>query len=354
MAVPEISITEFTLRLNNQVLAKRLPLLGSIELTHRCNLRCAHCYCNLPASDEEALERELDTEEVLDILDQIAEAGCLWFLITGGEPLLRKDWRDLFLHAKKKGFITTLFTNGTLITQEMAEFLADWRPHSIEITLYGATRATYERITGMPGSFERCLRGIDLLLEHGAPVALKTMVMTLNHHEVFQIKSYAEKLGTKFRFDPVLNPRLDGSRQPCRYRLTPEDVVALDLADESRVTEWREFCNRFSGPSHRDDLYVCGAGVSTFHIDPYGRMSPCEMARHDSCDLRKGSFRRFWDEDFPGFLSVKAAENYPCNRCELISLCGQCPGWAWLENGDPQKPMEYLCKIAHLRAAAFR
>lgn len=353
MAVPEISIAEFTRRLNNQVLAKRLPLLGSMELTHRCNLRCAHCYCNLPASDEEAIERELDTAEVLDILDQIAEAGCLWFLITGGEPLLRKDWRDLFLHAKKKGFITTLFTNGTLITPEIAEFLADWRPHSIEITLYGATRATYERITGMPGSFERCLHGIDLLVEHGAPVALKTMVMTLNHHEVFQIKSYAEKLGTKFRFDPVLNPRLDGSRQPCRYRLPPEEVVALDLADENRVTEWREFCTRFSGPSLRDNLYVCGAGVSTFHVDPYGRMSPCEMARHDSCDLRRGSFRKFWDEDFPGFLSVKAAENYPCNRCELISLCGQCPGWGWLENRDPGKPVDYLCKIAHLRAAAF-
>lgn len=354
MAVPEIPVTEFARRLNNEVLAGRLPLSGSIELTHRCNLRCVHCYCNLPAHDKEASRQELRTDEVLNILDQIAEAGCLWFLITGGEPLLRKDWKEVFLHAKRKGFIATLFTNGTLITPEIAEFLADWRPYAIEITLYGATRATYESITGVPGSFERCLRGIDLLLEHGAPVALKTMAMTLNHHEVFDIKAYAEKLGTKFRFDPVLNPRLDGSRQPCRYRLTPEEAVALDLADENRVTEWREFCTRLPAPSHTDNLYICSAGLSTFHVDPYGRMSPCEMARHNSCDLRKASFRKIWDEDFPGFLSVKVKENYPCNRCDLITLCNQCPGWGWLENRDPEKPVDHLCRIAHLRAAAFR
>ena len=354
MAVPEITSTEFARRLNKELLAKRLPLSGSLELTHRCNMHCVHCYCNLPANDKEASQKELRTDEVLNILDQVADAGCLWLLITGGEPLLRKDFMDLFVHAKKKGFIATLFTNGTLVTPAIAGFLADWRPYCIEITLYGATRTTYESITGVPGSFERCLRGIDLLMERGAPVALKTMAMTLNRHEVFQIKAYAEKLGTKFRFDPVLNPRLDGARQPCSYRLTPEEVVALDLADENRVKEWREFCTRLSGSSHPDNLYICGAGVSTFHIDPYGRMSPCEMARHDFCDLRKGPFQKFWDDEFPRFLSLKAKGDYPCNKCELISLCNQCPGWAWLENRDPQKPVDHLCKIAQLRATAFR
>jgi len=199
MTAPEISLTELTQRLNKDVFTRRLPLQGSIELTHRCNLQCVHCYCNLPADDREAVKGELRNDEVVHILDQIAEAGALWLLLTGGEPLLRKDFKDLFVYAKRKGFITTLFTNGTLITSEIAAFLADWRPHSIEITLYGATQKTYESITGVPGSFERCLRGIDLLLEHGAPVALKTMVMTLNHDKVFQTKSFAENLGAGFQ-----------------------------------------------------------------------------------------------------------------------------------------------------------
>jgi len=304
-------------------------------------------------NDQDTIEKELKTEEVLHIFDQIAESGCLWLLITGGEPLLRKDFLEIYTYAKKKGFITTVFTNGTLMTPEIAEYLAEWPPRSVEITLYGATKETYERVTRTPGSFKRCIRGIDLLLERGIPLDLKTMVMTSNHDEIFQMKEYAEELGVKFRFDPILNPRIDGSKTPCNFRLSPEDVIKLDLADEKRVKEYREFCEKFVKPFRSDNLYVCGAGISTFHIDPYGKMSPCEMSRFQGYDLRSGSFQEGWYEFIPKFLDLKPTGDYPCGRCELISLCGQCPGWAWLENSDPEAPVEYLCQIAHLRAAAF-
>ena len=351
--IPNISYTQFGEQLYEQALAKRLPLNGSIELTFRCNLRCVHCYCNLPASDQGAINEELKTDEVLHIFDQIAEAGCLWLLITGGEPLLRKDLVEIYAYAKEKGFITTLFTNGTLLTQEVADCLADLPPRSVEITLYGATQETYERITGVPGSFSRCKEGIELLLERGIPLGLKTMAMTLNRDEVFQIKEYAEELGAKFRFDPILNPRLDGTKTPCNFRLSPEEVVSLDLADEKRVKEWREFCDRFVGPYHSDSLFDCGAGISTFHIDPYGQMSACEMIRFQSYDLRSGTFQEGWYEAIPRFLELKPRGDYACGRCELSSLCGQCPGWAWLEHANPETPVDYLCDIAHLRAKAF-
>ena len=351
--IPNISYTQFGEALYKQVTEERIPVNGSIELTFRCNLRCAHCYCNLPASDQDAMGKELNTDEVLHILDQISEAGCLWLLITGGEPLLRKDFLDVYTYAKKKGFITTLFTNGTLLTSEIADYLAELPPHMVEITLYGATQETYERITGVPGSFSRCRKGIELLLERKIPLGLKTMAMTLNHKEVFQIKEYAEGLGLKFRFDPLLNPRLDGSKMPCDFRLSPEEVVTLDLGDEKRVKEWREFCEKFVGPFHSDGLFDCGAGISTFHIDPYGQMSACEMIRFQSYDLRSGSFQQGWYEVIPKFLELKPTGDYPCGRCELASLCGQCPGWAWLEHTNPETPVDYLCNIAHLRAKAF-
>jgi radical SAM protein with 4Fe4S-binding SPASM domain len=351
--IPNISYTQFDERLSRQVIEKRIPVTGSIEFTFRCNLRCAHCYCNLPANDSDAIEKELKTEEVFDILDQIAEAGCLWLLITGGEPLLRKDFLEIYTYAKKKGFIITLFTNGTLMTPTIVAHLAEWPPHKVEITLYGATKETYEQITGMPSSFERCKRGIDLLLERKLPLELKTMVMTLNHGEVLQIKEYAEGLGVKFRFDPVLNPRLDGSKTPCNLRLSPENVIDLDLADDKRVKEWRGFCKKFIGPHPSDDLFNCGAGASAFHIDPSGQMSACLMTRFQEYDLRHGSFHEGWYEWMPGFLALKPTGDYACARCDLISLCGQCPGWAWLEHGCPETPVEYLCRIAHLREQAF-
>jgi MoaA/NifB/PqqE/SkfB family radical SAM enzyme len=100
--IPEISYSEFGERLNKQIVAERIPVSGSFELTFRCNLRCAHCYCNLPLNDQDTIEKELATEEVFNILDQIAEAGCLWLLITGGEPLLRKDFLEIYTYAKKK------------------------------------------------------------------------------------------------------------------------------------------------------------------------------------------------------------------------------------------------------------
>jgi radical SAM protein with 4Fe4S-binding SPASM domain len=351
--IPNISYTQFDERLNKQVIEKRIPINGSIELTFRCNLRCVHCYCNLPANDSDAIEKELKTEELFHILDQFAEAGCLWLLITGGEPLLRKDFLEIYTYAKKKGFIITLFTNGTLMTPAIVAHLAQWPPHKVEITFYGATKETYERITGIPGSFERCKRGISLLLERDIPLELKTMVMTLNHDDVYQIKEYAEELGVKFRFDPVLNPRLDGSKGPCHFRLSPEEVFELDLADEKRIQEWREFCKTFVGLNKSESLFNCGAGVSSFHMDPYGQMSPCEMARFQEYNLRRGSFEEGWFEWMPEFLKLRPKGDYACARCDLISLCGQCPGWGWLEHGDPEVPVEYLCRIAHLRAQAF-
>jgi radical SAM protein with 4Fe4S-binding SPASM domain len=352
--IPSTSYAQFGKDLHKKAVEKRIPISGSYELTFRCNLRCAHCYCNLPLNDREAVEKELAIQKVFKIFDQMAEAGCLWLLITGGEPLLRKDFLEIYSYAKKKGFIITLFTNGTLITQEIADYLAEWPPFLVEVTLYGATKETHEKVTGVPGSFLRFQRGIDLLLERKIPLGLKTMVMTLNHDGLWEIKEYAERSDVKFRFDPVLNPRLDGSKAPCSLRLSPEDVLKLDLADEKRAKEWKDFCEKFIGPPQSDGLFSCGAGVFTFHIDPYGQMSMCEMVRFKSYDLRNGSFEEGWHQFFPELLALKPTGDYQCARCELISLCGQCPGWAWLENGNPELPVEYLCQLAHLRADLFK
>lgn len=352
--IPEINYARFSEQLHNKVIAERIPIDGSFELTFRCNLRCAHCYCNLPANDKDAADKELATDEVFNILDQIAEAGCLWLLITGGEPLLRKDLLEIYAYAKKKGFIITLFTNGTLMTSELADYLDEWRPFVVEIPLYGVTDETYERVTRVSGSFERCMQGINLLLKRNIPLKLKTTVMTLNVGELWEIKKYAERLGLEFRFDPTVNPRLDGSSNPCSLRLSPEEVVRLDLADEKRMKEWEEFCEKFVKPQQSDKLYTCGAGISSFHIDPHGQMSVCLMSRFQSYDLPNGSFVEGWRKIFPQFTAQKVKSNNMCSQCELISMCGQCPGWAWLENGNPEALVEYLCKIAHLRIDAFK
>ncbi len=352
--IHQINYSDFSKRMQGKLVYERVPIVGSIEPTFRCNLRCAHCYCNLALNDEDALERELKTEEIFDILDQIAEAGCLWLLITGGEPLVREDFLDIYAYAKKKGFIINLFTNGTLLTSKIADYLAEWLPFRVEITLYGITKKTYERVTGITGSFEACMKGIDLLLQHRIPLELKTMVMTLNRDELWQIKDYAEKIGVDFRFDPVINPRLDGSKNPCSLRISPEEIVELDLADQERAKSWQKLCNEEPGDIRRDRLYTCGAGVNMFNIGPYGQMSGCQMTRFHSYNLRSGSFEEGWKHCIPKFLALEPNDSYQCADCHFMNLCSQCPGWAWLENGDLQSPVEYLCRLTHLRDSVFR
>ena len=127
--------------------------------------------------------RELSTDELRRIIDEIADAGCLWLLFTGGEIFARKDFLEIYTHAKQRGLLISLFTNGTQVTPAIADYLAVWRPFAIEITLYGRTRETYERLTGVPGSFDRCMRGIRLLKERGLPLKLKSVAVTINRHE---------------------------------------------------------------------------------------------------------------------------------------------------------------------------
>ena len=133
----------------------------------------------------------------------------------------------------------TLFTNGTQITEAIADTLVEWPPFAIEITLYGRTRETYERLTGVPGSFDRCMRGIRLLKERGLPLALKTVAVTLNRHEISDMQRFAtEELGVTFKFDGMINARIDCSHSPLEVRLTPGEMVQLDFEDPVREAEW--------------------------------------------------------------------------------------------------------------------
>ncbi|MGB3904717.1 MAG: radical SAM protein, partial [Anaerolineae bacterium] len=160
--IPKTSYAEFSNRLHDKLGGKRVPIAGSLELTFRCNLRCVHCYLGDTRAGIPG-KQELTYAEIRDLLDQIVDEGCLWLLLTGGEPLVRPDFLDIYTYAKQKGLLVTLFTNGTLITPQIADYLQQWRPFVVEISLYGRTKETYEKVTGVPGSYERCMRGIQLL-----------------------------------------------------------------------------------------------------------------------------------------------------------------------------------------------
>jgi len=356
--VEQLTYGAFSADLHQRQSGDRVPLNVSIEVTRRCPLECLHCYNNLPMGDMDARRREMTKEEHFRVLDELVEMGCFWILYTGGEIFARKDFLEIYTYAKQKGFLVTLFTNGTIMTEEIADYLKEWPPFAIEITLYGRTRETYEALTAIPGSYDRCLRGIKLLKERGLPLKLKTVATSINKHEVMAMQQFAEEeLGVDFKFDGQVNPRIDCSQSPLAVRLTPEDVVALDFHSPKRVDEYRRLAERdLQSPpnlSHSSSVYACGGGMNSFAINAYGEVGICIISQQETFSVRDASVSAVWHASLLELRNRARTRVTKCIECRIQSLCGMCPANGELENGDRETPVEFLCNIAHLRAAVI-
>jgi MoaA/NifB/PqqE/SkfB family radical SAM enzyme len=336
-----------TMKIFERARREHFPLAGGIELTHRCNLACVHCYVNLPAADREAQRREMTTDEVKHVLDQIAEAGALYLTISGGEPLLRADFAEIYRYAHGKGLLLTVYTNATLVTDKIIELFTECPPRHLEITQYGYTEETYDRVVDAgPGQYQRFMRGLERVLASGVTVTLKAMALRANKDEIFAIRDFAARLGVKFRFDTIISPRIDGGRKPLAQRLPPEDVVALEAADDVRQREFADYCH-FTGmtPQVNDAKYHCGAGLATFTIDPYGKLHVCELSRQPAWDVVRGSFKQGWYEEIPKLRALKRAHTDGCGTCHGISTCSNCVGMAELEGLSSDDGNQYMCEV---------
>jgi radical SAM protein with 4Fe4S-binding SPASM domain len=306
--------------------------------------------------DLDARHRELTKEEHFRVLDELVEMGCFWLLYTGGEIFARKDFLEIYTYAKQKGFLITLFTNGTMINEKIADYLAEWPPFAIEITLYGRTRETYEKLTMIPGSYDRCLRGIKLLKERKLPLKLKTVATSINKHEVMAMRRFAEEeLGVEFKMDGQINPRIDCSQSPLAVRLTPEEVVALDMAAPKGKSEYLRLAKhdleRPANLSQIDTMYFCGGGMNSFAINAWGEIGICVISQQDTFSLRTAGVNAVWQESLLQLRNRKRTRLTKCVQCRIQSMCGMCPANGEMENADRESPVEFLCHVAHLRAA---
>jgi radical SAM protein with 4Fe4S-binding SPASM domain len=356
---------------------RRVPLSFELEVTARCNCDCCHCYINLPAGDRVARGRELSLAEIDDLASQAVELGALWCLVTGGEPLLRRDFFDLYRLLKRKGLLVSLFTNACLVAPEHVRFLQDYPPRDLEISVYGVTRETYERVTRRPGSYAAFRRGLDLLLEAGIPVRLKAMALRSNVHELPEIAAFC-RTRTKdyFRFDPLLHLRYD--RDPLRNaeikaeRLSPAEIAAVEQADPERAASLQKNCGDLvrleTGRPDTDTIFSCGAGLASFSVTYDGYFRLCSSLNHASSlyDLRQargqegmrpGALRQAWFEFVPQVRDLRSSSPefiHGCATCPLVNLCLWCPANADLELGRLDGRTDYFCQVAGSRAQAIQ
>ena len=346
---------------------QRVPLDFFLEITARCNNDCRHCYINLPAGDREARQNELSLAEITEIADQAVALGAFWCLITGGEPLLRQDFAEIYLMLRRKGLLVSVFTNACLVTAEHVALFKKHPPRDIEVTVYGITEETYERVTGRPGSYAAFRRGLGLLLDAGIRVRLKAVALRSNVHELPAIAAFCREHTTDFfRFDPLLHLRYDGdprrNEEIRSERLSPAEVVAIEQADDERAGAMEKGCDALIFPEYDgevcDHLLRCGAGNKSFVVSYDGIFRLCGDLWHPDCtfDLRRGRLAEAWETLVPHVRELRSANPEfldRCRRCPIINLCLWCPAHAHLETGELDGFSSYFCAVAHARADAL-
>lgn len=345
----------------------RTPLMFDLELTARCNNKCRHCYINLPEKKLETIEKEISFDQIKAIVDQAVSMGTLWCLITGGEPLLRDDFADIYMYLKKKGLLLSVFTNATLLTDEHIRIFKKYPPRNMEVTVYGITPQTYEKVTRNPGSFQLFKEGIKKLKEAGIKTGLKAVAMRSNFHELPDIFSYCRKFSdTEFRFDPFLHFRYDGD--PSRNkdiqseRLTADEIVNLEKEDKKRYHSLRKSCEKSlefpSGVQNSPYVFRCSAGINSFLIDSFGHFRVCASFCHPDYvyDLKKISLSQVWHDFVPDLIHKQSDRKEfleKCAKCQLIDLCMWCPATAHLETGKIDMPVDSFCQMAQKRSGIF-
>jgi MoaA/NifB/PqqE/SkfB family radical SAM enzyme len=335
----------------------RLPLNGHFDLTYRCNNTCRHCWLWLAPNASQQAD-ELSFDEIRSIADQARALGTRKWSISGGEPMLRPDFPEIFDTLTRKATGYSLNSNGTLITPQIAQLLT--RKGVKMIALYGATADVYDSVTRNPGGFDAALRGMNYLREAGAGFAVQLIPMRENWHQWAAMQALAQTLSPHQRVGaPWLFLSSSGSpatnRAIAAQRLAPRDVIALDQPrpKTSEVLETSEV----SEPDDR--LFAqCIANRQDFHIDPYGMMSWCAFIKDPALryDLRRGTFREAWEEFIPSCADkVRGGDEWRenCGSCDKRANCRWCAVYAHLETGRYSARVPYLCAVAD-EARAFK
>jgi len=358
----EIKYKTFSFRTHKKNWQRNKLNVCQFELTFGCGLHCKHCYSDC-YNKARFIQRELDTKEIKLILDKVYSQGMLWLCFTGGDPLTRKDFLDLYAYAKAKGFIITIFTNAYSMNKRILDYLKDKPPFVIEITLNAVTEDLYEKISGVKGSFAKAMNGINLILKANLPLKIKTQVTKDNLNELPKIKKFIENLGLRFWPSVFLHSRLDGDLTPADLRISPQEVLGLNgnkrvpiddcdlLTNHARQKSWRVRHVLWRKPratSH--ELFRCAIGGGDgIHIDPYGNTFPCNCIRKPKINLLKEDVEEAQKKVLDWVRTRYFTNNSKCQNCSISDSCYNCPGKALLETGDLEGRVDWFCALAHQR-----
>ena len=354
-------------RITNYLYAKAsyqgLPLSGTFELTPCCNMACKMCYVRKTKAEQEAISPLRTTEEWIQLGEQAKQAGMLYLLITGGEPFLYPGIREVLTRLHYMGLIISINTNGTLIDAQTIEWLKECPPSRFNITLYGASDETYERLCGNPKGFTQATRAIRLLKEAGFSVKINCGVTPHNVNDLEGIFAFAreEQLviqATSYMFPPV---RRDATMIGTNDRFAPEEASYQAARITALTDGYQNFLERMekhaplSLPDELEedcpqldaegDKIRCRAGKCSFWITWEGNMLPCGIFPNEGADnVFDLGFERAWENVRKKTSEIRLPAK--CKACELRAQCKACAAMVITESGDFATAPEYRCRMS--------
>lgn len=308
-----------------------------VELTYRCNLDCVFCYNDLGLRGE-----PLTRDEYFRFFQELADLEVLNLTLSGGEPLAHPDFLALGARARELGFVVRIKSNGHALRGEMARRIRDEvDPFLIEVSLHGATAATHDRQTRVPGSFERLLENIREMRELGLRVKINSTLTLWNEDEAEGMLDLAASLDLPVQIDPEVSPRDDGDREPLALSPTREGVRRLFALQAERALE----AGALSIGRGADDGTLpapvekhCGAGSAGVAVDPYGNVYPCVQWRRPVGNLHRQTIREIWQ----GSSGLSEVRGLTAEAKRIVDDYGPsggflnfCPGSAATRSGDP-------------------
>lgn len=341
-------------------LDKKEILVANFELTARCNLQCKMCYVCRPANDKLAQDRELSSAQWVRISEEARDAGLLFVTLTGGEVFLRKDFKTIYEKLMKLGFIIKIYTNGTLITPEIINWLATMPPKEVSITLYGTSRETYQKVTGYAKGFDKAVQAIDGLREKGISTEIKTTVIHGNMHEYKQFIDFAEQRESHLGVVNYVSPRREGCHSdPLGNRLSPQELFQY----ERNISDYHQ---QVSGkadeifPAIRNqnyellkridsiDAFRCLGGKCAAWFTWDGQLIPCGLLEITENNLLEKGFVAAWEELKHKCSLIPVSKE--CRECQYQAYCDYCPAKLYRETGYYDHTAPYLCEVALSRA----
>jgi radical SAM protein with 4Fe4S-binding SPASM domain len=329
----------------DRALAERVPLSVQFDLTYRCNERCVHCYLD---HDDHG---ELTTAEVKSVLDQLAAAGTLFVIFSGGELLLRKDLFELLGYARALGFDIKLKSNAILIGEAEADRIRDLGVRSVQVSVYSHRPEIHDGITKVPGSLRRSLAAIRVLRSRGLHVLIANVLMRQNAGDYPHVRALAAELGVECTIDPTITPKMDGDASILNLRISEPQLLRV-YTDKSLLDP----ANEPPPPASDDemlDALPCSAGHTACYISPYGDVFPCVQFPLPTGNLREQRFADVWHQS-PQMNEVRAIRirDLPtCSTCSFMTTCTRCPGLAYME-GNMKGPSSADCEKSTVRAHA--